>query len=173
MILTNEQTKVIVPSDYYKCELLKQKWSYTLLGSEMSPLGNIIAFESPLQAGNLNLDNVLVFAAELPNTGAFGGTSFLRLYLAQLGSLLTQHLQQVCNIEHNNIFIDNKQASIALSSTKKDSFLFHIIFSVKSEEQLACLNLDDNLRNEFKKQAVEAFHFLVKSIFLETQRDDI
>jgi len=172
MILTTEQTKIIVPSEHYGCELLRQKWSHTLLGSEMSPLGNMIVFETPLQTGNLSLKQVMVFAAELPNTESFGGVSFLRLYLAQLGSILTQHLQQVCNIEHNNIFIENQQSSITLSTSKKTSFLFHIMFSLEKEEGLSALTLEENTKNEFKQQAVEAFHYLTKSIFLETQRDD-
>jgi hypothetical protein len=138
MILTNEQTKIIVSSQFYGCELIKQKWSYTLLGPEMSPLGNIIVFETPLKTGKLELENVLVFAVELPNTNSFGGVSFLRLYLAQLGSLLTEHLQKVCHIDQSNVFIENKQSSITISNTVKDSF-----------------------------------HFLTKSIFLETQRDNL
>lgn len=172
MILSEEQTKIVVSSGVYSCELMKQKWSYTLIGAEMSPLGNIIVFEAPLQTGKLELEKVMVIAAELPNTTKFGGVSFLRLYSAQIGSLLTQVLQKNCYVDQSNIFIEDKQASITVSNSIKDSFLFHIILSTGNSEGLSNLILDKEKNEELKVQIVDSFHFLTKSIFLETQRDN-
>lgn len=171
MILNEEQTKIITSSGVYGCELMKQQWSYALLGAEMSPLGNIIVFESPLQTGKLELEKVMVVAAHLPNTNSFGGVSFLRLYSAQIGSLLTHILQKNCYVDQNNIFVEDKQASITITNKLKDSFLFHIIFSTGQSEGLYSLAIEDQAKEQLKTQIVDSFHFLTRSIFLETQRD--
>lgn len=171
MILTEEQTKLIVNSEYYGCELIKRPWSYTLLGAEMSPLGNIIVFESPLQTGKLELEKVMVVAAELPNTNSFGGVSFLRLYSTQVGSLLSHILQKECYVDGSNVFVEKQQASITITNRVKDSVLFHIIFSTGHSDGLYNLSLNEDSDKLFKTQIVDSFHFLTKSIFLETQRD--
>lgn len=172
MILTEEQTKLITSSGSYSCELIKQQWSYALLGTEMSPLGNVIIFEAPFRTGKLELEKVMVIAAELPNTDSFGGVAFLRLYSAQLGSILSQILKKDCYVDESSMFVGDQQASITVANRIKDSALFHIIFSVTQSEGLCNLILDEESSNLFKTQAVESFHFLTKSIFLETRRDN-
>lgn len=172
MNLNKEQTNQLTNNQPYNCSLVKHPWSYSVFGTETSPLGNIITFESPLEAGALKLDSVLIIAGELSNTNSFGGTAFLRLYSAQIGSLLSEVLGKNCHVDESSIFVENQQCSITITNKSKDSFLFHILFSTGNSDQLFNLILDTDAQQAFRNEAVNSFHFLTKSIFLETQRDN-
>ena len=171
MNLTNEQTNQLTNNEPYNCSLVKHPWSYSIFGNETSPLGNIITFETPIQMGALQLDNVLVIAGELPNTNSFGGIAFLRLYSAQIGSLLSEVLGKNCHVDESSIFVENQQCSISVTNKIKDSFSFHLIFSTGEAEQLFNVKLEEEVKQQFRDKLVGSFHFLTKSIFLETQRD--
>lgn len=172
MILSEQQTKQLTKNEPYDCALVKQQWAYQILREQTSPLGSIIAFQTPLQMGALNLDKVLVVAGELPNTNSFGGVAFLRLFSAQVGSLLSELIQKSCHVDESSIFVEQQQCSISVTNKFKDSFLFHLIFSTGKSESLHNINLPEEDMQKFQTAIVDSFHFLTKSIFLETQRDN-
>lgn len=172
MILNEQQTNQLTKNSPYDCELIKHQWAYSILREQTSPLGSILAFQTPLQMGTLALEKVLVITGELPNTNGFGGVSFLRLFSAQVGSLLSDILQKSCHVNESSIFVEQEQASITVTNRIKDSFLFHVIFSVGKSENLYDINLSEENMKRFQEQIVDSFHFLTKSIFLETQRDN-
>ena len=175
MILSDEQTSFLKDSEQcYDCKLLQQRFALKLFGAEaVSPLGNLLCFVSPTAIGSIQINKALMLAVELPNVDIFGGVCFLRLYSAQLGSILSSLLSKECFVDESCVFIENKQASIAMINKVKDSVLFHIIFALDSNiEQLNNLELNEQQLNQFQTGAVESFQQLTRSIFVETRRDN-
>lgn len=179
MILTNDQLllgKIVEEDGLYDCRLVMQQFSYRLLGEEVSPLGNIICFESPTAVGPLVMSNALVLAGELPNTSMFGAVCFQRLYATQLGSLFSLITGKEAYVDDSCIFTDGLQASVTLLNKVKDSVIFNIIFPIEMQTEgmdtFNMLALEEQHLADFKHNAIESFKHLTKSIFVETRRDN-
>lgn len=177
MILTDEQTIFLQNSNQqYDCKLLHQRFGVALklFGVEsVSPLGDILCFSSPTVISSLTINKALVLAVELPNTDIFGGTCFLRLFSAQLGSILSSLLSKECFVDESSVFIEDKQTSISMINKVKDSIMFHIIFALETDiKELNNLELDEQPFNMFQTNAVQSFQQLTRSIFIETRRDN-
>jgi hypothetical protein len=174
MILNQEQINPFLKNKTYECAFVRKRFAYTFFQEEISPYGNILSFKSPITIGPLHLEDALIFAVELPNADSFGGVCFQRLYLAQLGSLLSQTIDRDCFVDENSLFISDKQASIGILNRVKNAVLLHFIFPIKtSQESLFVLKLEQECLNALQEQAIKAFQQMSKSIFLEIARDNI
>lgn len=174
MILDDKQIKSITKDGVYECLLSKQKFS-TAFFEEPSPLGSIIVFQSPLTIGPISFDSCLTVCAELPNTNIFGGVCFQRLFVAQLGSILSNFLEKTCYVNENCLFVEDTQASITVVNQLKSSIMIHIFLPINTKENqgLFQLNIDQEKLEQFKAHCINCFNQLTKSLFLETQRDNI
>ena len=176
MILTEQQIELITKKGLYDC-LLSKRNLFSNVVSDPHPLGNIIIFESPLVVGRMHFENSLNICAELPNANIFGGVCFQRLFSAQLGSIISEITKLSCHVEENSIFVEGKQASIAIVNQIKSNTIFHILFPIFVSEELKQslygLNINEELLNEIKTHSIQCFHHLTRSLFLETQRDNI
>lgn len=175
MILNQEQTNFLLNSKtHYECELIQHRFSFDVFGNSLSPFGNLICFEAPTKIGPVAFEESLVIAAELFNTNIFGGVCFQRLYTAGLGSFLTSITNNECMVNEGCIIINNKQTSISLISKRKESILFNVIFPLKYNitDSFGPLELSEENKQLFKENIVNSFHALVRSVFLEAQRDN-
>ena len=179
MILTDDVLKnfcdVVNNKSVYQCFLTKYKFGHALFKDKMSPLGNVITFTSPANIGPLGLNKALVVCGEIYNESLFGGVCFQRLFSAQIGSILTSLLKQDSYIDEGSIFIKDKQASITLINKLKEATGFHIIFSLDPDFErlydLSTLSAEQVI--QLQNSIIESFHYITKSIFIETQRDNI
>ena len=174
MILTPDQAKQLYsPNGYYECDLVKQRFGYSFFRDEVSPLGNIICFTAPTQVGPLVLKNALVIACELPNTNIFGGVCFQRLYSARVGTIISEVVGKDCYVDEGCLICDNKQISLSLVNRSKDSILFHNIIALETDfEEMGTLDLGEEQLKALKEQAIISLNYLLKSIFIESQRDN-
>jgi hypothetical protein len=176
MILTNKQITAITNEGAYECLFSKQRFS-TAFFEDPSPLGSIIVFETPVKIGPVSFERSLVICGELPNTNIFGGVCFQRLYSAQLGSILSNFLEKQCYVNENCLFVEQEQTSITVVNQLKSSIMFHIflpiVVSKEGTKGLYEIKLEEDSMQEFKEHCVNSFHHLTKSLFLETQRDNI
>lgn len=176
MILDSDQILPILREDgAYDCSLIQQLFAYKLVRDAVSPLGNIFCFEIPTIIGPLAFDSALVLAAELPNTDAFGGACFQRLYASQIGTLISIHTNQDCWVDQNCLFVNELQASITLMNQIKNSVVFNTIIPIKHSLKDVnfhelCLSPEKML--EFKQNVVDCFKQLTENIFIETRRDN-
>lgn len=171
MILTPEDTKLILDKDgFYSGRLTHKRWGYHIFKNEVSPYGNIIAFDAPLQIGALKLNSSFIIAIEIPNCNVFGSICFTRLFCAQLGSLISEFNKVECFVDGNCLIVNDKQCSITFSNTTADTALINVIISTCKSNTDILSPLE--VTNGFKEKVVNSFHFLTKSIFIETQRDN-
>lgn len=176
MILNTEQITSITNEGSYECLFSKQRFSMAFF-EDPSPLGSVIVFESPLTIGPVHFDHSIVICGELPNTNIFGGVCFQRLFSAQLGSMLGDLLDKPCYVKENCLFVDNKQTSITIVNQVKNSSMFHVFLPIavskEGDHGLYEIKLSQEHLESFKQHCVDCFHFFTKSLFLETQRDNI
>lgn len=174
MILTEEQTlKLLGKQTKYNCFLIKQRIGYPFLKNESSPLGNMISFQSPVEMGSVSIQRGIIFCGELLNVSMFAGVCFLKVFLNQLGTLLSQKINKDCYINEEAIMIDDKQCSISIVNRYKDDVLFHIILPEITEQQsLYQLQFKFEEAQEFKQTVINSFNYLLYSLHLETQRDN-
>jgi hypothetical protein len=173
MTLNEQQLKQITNNGVYECLFTKQRFGIALF-EEPSPLGSLICFESPVKIGVLSLPDCFVICGELPNVNIFGGVCFQRLYSAQLGSILQQICGLECYVDQNCLFTNEKQCSLTIVNTIKDSAMFHIIFpKVVDIEGFQPLELTKEQMEIFQQHCLNSFDQLKKSVFLETRRDNI
>ena len=174
MILNEQQTIAILDEEQiYQCGLIDRRFAHLFFGENISPLGNLIVFESKVSLGPLYLKKALIIGGELPNTNMFGGICLQRLYTTLLGSLLSVITGKECFVDESRVFVEGVQASISITNKIKDSVVFHIMFPIDTEvEELSKLSLNEKDMQTFKTNCIESFKHLTKSIFLETQRDN-
>lgn len=174
MILTTEQiSNLLDENGFYKCQLITRQLGYDIFGDDVSPLGNILCFEAPIVIGEIKLSRALVLTAQVSNVNSFGGICFQRLYCAQLGSLLCSSLEKEGYVKESSIYMEDHLASITITNQIKNAFVFKVIFSLEDSQPVLKLDFSPEKLEEFKRDAVASFEHLNKSIFLQTQRDNI
>ena len=173
MLLNENQIQSLLNEQgFYDCRLIQQRFALKILGEDVSPLGDVLCFESPVLIGPLALQRALVLAVELPSTDLFGGVCFQRLYATMLGSLLSITAGKNCFVDESCIFAGDTQASLSMLNKIKDSIVFHIVLPMETDrEEFYKLDLEGQHLEEFKYNAVKSFKHLTKSIFIETRRD--
>ena len=178
MILTEQQTiRLINGEPEYNCSLINRKFGYDVFKDSVSPVANAICFQSPIKVGSLKFARSITVCGELLNYDLLAGICFYRLYLAQVGSLLSEKINAECLVNENVLMIENKQACISIINKRKDTTLFHLIIpdvidSKEQAEQFYQLNLTYEDTVAFKESLIDSFYFLTHSIFLESQRDN-
>jgi hypothetical protein len=181
MILSDKLTsKLLDGHGVYDCKLISQQFVCKILGDNISPLGNVICFESAVTVGPLGMTKALVLAGEILATNVFGASCFQRLYSAQLGTLLSIFTGKEAYLEESSILVDGQQASVVLLNQVKDSVIFHIIFPMEMHpsfsqlgiNEMFLLDLSSQNLEDFKTNAVNSFDYLIKNIFIETRRDN-
>lgn len=175
MILTDKQLQILLDEDQaYKCTLHNKRFSHYFFNDSIKSLGNAIGFEAPVHVGPLKFNKAFVIVYELPGRDLYTGVCMLRLYCAQLGSIITGLSNLETTLDESCIFINDKQATVTLISSVKESVISHIIFPLETDlENFHSLDLTEDRMTSFKLQAIDSFEHLTWSIFKETQRDHI
>lgn len=175
MILTNEQTTQLLNGDLvYDCRFAKYRFGYEFFRTELSPLGSILCFEYPTQIGSVRFDKAINLCIELPNYNRIAGICFERLYLTQIGSIISEAINKDCFVNENVLFIDEKQACLTFTKCVETETLLHITIPTKCKlETFFSFNLNKKTKNEILNKSLTGFNFLTKSIFLESKYNSI
>lgn len=173
MILTNQQIQSLLNEQgIYDCRLMRQRFASKILDQNVSPLGDIFCFEAPVIIGPVSFNNAIVVAGELPNTDSFGGICFQRLYATLLGSLLSSITGENYFVNQSSMFVGDMQASLSFINQVKDAVVFHLVLPIETDvKEFHQLKLKEAELEQVKASIVDSFHFLTRSIFVETRRD--
>lgn len=175
MVLDTEQTKMLLNgADFYDCSLVKQKFAYEFFQQNLQPLGNALLFAYPTTIGSLVLDEAINICIEMPNYDIISGICFERLLLAQIGSFLSEYLKKDCFVNENTLLIEEKQACVTIMNTIKNSLLLHIILpNLGEHSEFYFLNFSKEDVSKLSENVLKSFHFLTKSIFIESQHNSL
>jgi hypothetical protein len=173
MILTPEETSILLSNKEYNGQLIEKQMGKRVFADTLSPLGNILCFQSPVNISGARISDALVFNAQLPFTNNFGGVCFQRLYTAQLGGILCEALDKNVTVDGYTLFLEENPVTITSQNKVQETFLFMIIIPLVANEHLSHVELSEEQTEIVKRAFVNCFYSLTESIFEQIQNDNI
>jgi hypothetical protein len=192
MIINRNELKTITGCDYYDGSVLHQRLAYKFFKKNVRAVGNIVAFEAPMEVTTNLIDledainndyiysvRAINFLIEIPNIDLFAGVCFQRLYNAQLGSLLcTKYLQQEGYVDGDDIMVKEgeefKKASVSIATNVNGAVLIHVGININAGDKAPSFaystHLTDEATNAFMLDGIQMFQAMVQDIFCATTK---
>ena len=193
MIITREQLKEVFGEDLYGGVEIHDRFAYKFFKKDVSPLGNIISFVSPMTVEGDNLidledslnkdyiysDLAMNFIMEIPNKDIWGGVLFQRLLNAQVGSLLCEkYLKTEGYVDGDDIMVvsgvEPKKASVSIAAEKNGAVLIHLGINInagsKAPQFAFSTNLSEEKALEFMKDVESIFYSILSDVFVATTK---
>jgi len=193
MIINRDQLKEVTGCDYYDGSALHCRQAYKFFKKDVSPLGNIISFVSPMTVEGDNLidledslnkdyiysDLAMNFIMEIPNKNIWGGVLFQRLLNAQVGSLLcSKYLNTPGYVDGDDIMIVTedgpKKASVSIAAEKNGAVLIHLGININAGERAPSFAYSTNLTEEaayaFMSDVEGIFNSILADVFVATTK---
>jgi hypothetical protein len=192
MIINRNELKTITGCDYYDGAVLHQRFAYKFFKKNVRAVGNIVAFEAPMEVTTNLIDledainndfiysvRAINFLIEIPNIDLFAGVCFQRLYNAQLGSLLcTKYLQKEGYVDGDDIMVKDgeefKKASVSIATNVNGAVLIHVGININAGDKAPSFaystHLTDEASNAFMLDAIQMFQAMVNDIFCATTK---
>ena len=184
----------------YDGKLLHSRFAYKFFRERTLPIGNIIAFRSPMHVeadGMIDTEDVLNndyiysddainFLWEIPNLDPFGAVAWQRLFNTQIANILsTQYLNTPIEVNGDDLIVHKEhtqggvtqpkgKCSVSITYSSNNVALGHtginIVAGKKAPAFAYSTNLTDGQSIEFMKQVVELFYKLNDDIFIATSK---
>lgn len=186
--------------DVYDGSYLRKRFAYDHFLEKTQPIGNIIAFRSPIKVEVENLidkerilnnepiysDDAINFCMELPNTSLFAGVCFQRIFNSCIGNLLaSNYLKCDIEIDGSNIIIHKEREEEGIIRTKglasitdvncvDDAVLIHTAIHInagqKAERSAYSTGLTEDECIILMREGIEFFYGVLHEIFVETTK---
>jgi hypothetical protein len=200
MIIDREALKKHSGSDYYDGVLLHARWAYQILGAEkVLPIGNVIAFRSPMKVDIkfmidvedriakdfIHSDDAINFVWEIPDISPIGGVYFQRLFATAVGNILSTYVDSKVEIDGDDIIVHKEhtqngvtqlqgKASVSISCFRNNAVLGHLGINVVAGSEAPVFAYSSNLTDEqcgkFMVECNNAFYEITKSCFIATTK---
>lgn len=191
---------IVTNIDTYDGHLLHNRFAYTYFRDKTLPIGNIIAFRSPmlveadgmidhedvLNDDYIYSDDAINFVWEIPNIDFFGAVSFQRLFNTQMANILsTKYIDapievdgddlMVCKeFEQHGIVQQKGKCSVSITHLKDGAALGHTAINIVAGRKAPAFaystNLSDDQANEFMRDCIDIFYGMSDDIFLATTK---
>jgi len=184
----------------YDGTYLRKRFAYDHFLDQTQPIGNIIAFRSPIKVDVENLidkdniikdeglysDDAINFCMEIPNISLFAGVCFQRIFNSCIGNLLASQFLK-CDVEidgasiviHKEIqeegIIKTKgKASVSDVNLVNGAVLIHTGINVVAGRKAPTISYSTNLNDEecviLMREGIEFFYAVLHEIFVETTK---
>jgi hypothetical protein len=184
----------------YDGRLLHSRFAYKFFRERTLPIGNIIAFRSPMLVeaeGMIDTEDVLNndyiysddainFLWEIPNLDPFGAVAWQRLFNTQLANILsTKYLNAPIEVDGDDLIVHKEhtqggitqpkgKCSVSITYSSNNVALGHTGINIVAGKKAPAFAYSTNLTNEqaveFMKQVVELFYKLNDDIFIATSK---
>jgi hypothetical protein len=184
----------------YDGRLLHSRFAYKFFRERTLPIGNIIAFRSPMLVeaeGMIDTEDVLNndyiysddainFLWEIPNLDPFGAVAWQRLFNTQLANILsTKYLNAPIEVNGDDLIVHKEhtqggitqpkgKCSVSITYSSNNVALGHTGINIVAGKKAPAFAYSTNLTNEqaveFMKQVVELFYKLNDDIFIATSK---
>jgi len=184
----------------YDGHLLHDRFAYTFFRDKTLPIGNIIAFRSPMEVeaeGMIDHEDVLNndfiysddainFLWEVPGVDFFGAVSFQRLLNTQMANLLSiKYIKAPIEVDGDDLIVHKEhdqhgivqpkgKCSVSITHVKSGAALGHTAINIvagrKAPGFAFSTNLNDAQADEFMKDVIDMFYAMVDDIFIATTK---
>ncbi len=186
--------------DVYDGSYLRKRFAYDHFLDKTQPIGNIIAFRSPIKVEVTNLvdkdkilnddvilsDEAINFCMEIPNNNLFGGICFQRIFNSCVGNLLASNFLK-CDVEIDgpNIIIHKEREEEGIIRTKGIASVtdvnlvdgavlihtgIHINAGRKAHPSSYSTGLTEDEGIVLMREGIEFFYGILHEIFVETTK---
>lgn len=183
----------------YDGAILHNRFAYSYFRNKTLPIGNIIAFRSPMLVeadGMIDHEDVLKnefiysddainFLWEIPNLDSFGAIAYQRLFNTQLANILHKYIQAPIEMDGDDIIVHKEheqhgivqpkgKCSVSITHVKSGAALGHTGINIKAGRRAPAhaysTNLDDTLVETFMREVIDMFYGLNDDIFIATTK---
>lgn len=183
----------------YDGAILHNRFAYSYFRNKTLPIGNIIAFRSPMLVeadGMIDHEDVLKnefiysddainFLWEIPNLDSFGAIAYQRLFNTQLANILHKYIQAPIEMDGDDIIVHKEheqhgivqpkgKCSVSITHVKGGAALGHTGINIKAGRRAPAhaysTNLDDTLVDTFMREVIDMFYGLNDDIFIATTK---
>lgn len=183
----------------YDGAILHNRFAYSYFRNKTLPIGNIIAFRSPMLVeadGMIDHEDVLRnefiysddavnFLWEIPNLESFGAIAYQRLFNTQLANILHKYIQAPIEMDGDDIIVHKEheqhgivqpkgKCSVSITHVKSGAALGHTGINIKAGRRAPAhaysTNIDDSLVDAFMREVIDMFYGLNDDIFIATTK---
>lgn len=183
----------------YDGAILHNRFAYSYFRNKTLPIGNIIAFRSPMLVeadGMIDHEDVLKnefiysddavnFLWEIPNLESFGAIAYQRLFNTQLANILHKYIQAPIEMDGDDIIVHKEheqhgivqpkgKCSVSITHVKSGAALGHTGINIKAGRRAPAhaysTNIDDSLVDAFMREVIDMFYGLNDDIFIATTK---
>lgn len=183
----------------YDGAILHNRFAYSYFRNKTLPIGNIIAFRSPMLVeadGMIDHEDVLKnefiysddainFLWEIPNLDSFGAIAYQRLFNTQLANILHKYIQAPIEMNGDDIIVHKEheqhgivqpkgKCSVSITHVKSGAALGHTGINIKAGRRAPAhaysTNLDESLVDTFMREVIDMFYGLNDDIFIATTK---
>jgi hypothetical protein len=184
----------------YDGNLLHDRFAYSFFRNKVLPIGNIIAFRSPMLVeaeGMIDQEDVLKnefiysddainFLWEIPNLDTFGAIAYQRLLNTMIANVLSsKYLNKPIEVDGDDLIVHAEheqhgiiqpkgKCSVSITHVKNGAALGHTGINVKAGRKAPShafsTNLSDEQVNGFMKDVIELFYQTNDDIFVATTK---
>lgn len=183
----------------YDGAILHNRFAYSYFRNKTLPIGNIIAFRSPMLVeadGMIDHEDVLKnefiysddainFLWEIPNLDSFGAIAYQRLFNTQLANILHKYIQAPIEMNGDDIIVHKEheqhgivqpkgKCSVSITHVKGGAALGHTGINIKAGRRAPAhaysTNIDDAHVEAFMREVIDMFYGLNDDIFIATTK---
>ena len=184
----------------YDGTLLHTRFAYKFFRDKVLPIGNIVAFRSPMlveadgmidnedviKGEFIYSDDAINFLWEIPNLDSMGAVFFQRLFNTQIANILsTKYLNAPIEVDGDDLMVHKEhdqhgivqqkgKCSVSITYTKDGAALGHTGINVMAGPKAPGFAFSTNLSDEesvsFMKDVINAFYETTDSSFIATTK---
>jgi len=184
----------------YDGKILHSRFAYKYFRKNTLPIGNIIAFRSPMHVeaeGMIDSEDILSndyiysddainFLWEIPNLDPFGAVAWQRLFNTQIATILSvKYLKAPIEVDGDDLIVHKEhtqggvtqvkgKCSVSITYSKNNVAQGHtginIVAGKKAPAFAYSTNLNDTDTENFMKEVIETFYKMNEDIFIATTK---
>lgn len=184
----------------YDGNLLHSRFAYKFFRDKTLPIGNIIAFRSPMLVEAEGMidsedvinndyiysDDAINFLWEIPNLDPFGAVAYQRLLNTQIANILSmKYLKAPIELDGDDLIVHKEhtqggvtqvkgKCSVSITYSKNNVALGHTGINITAGKKAPAFafstNLSDQDAENFMKDVIDLFYRMNDDIFLATTK---
>jgi hypothetical protein len=191
---------IITDIKNYDGKILHSRFAYKYFRDRTLPIGNIIAFRSPMHVeaeGMIDTEDVLnndfIYSQdainllwEIPNLDPFGAVSWQRLFNTQIANILSfKYIKSPIEVDGDDLIVHKEheqggvtqmkgKCSVSITYSKNNVALGHTGINITAGKKAPAFaystNLNDSEAEMFMKDVIGTFYKMNEDIFLATTK---
>ena len=181
---------MVIKQQVYDGSLIHNPFAYKFLRDNVSPIGDIVSFISPMTVTTnlidledslnndyIHSDEAFNFCWEIPNLCPLGAVAFQRLFITNVANILFGFIQKDIFVDGDDIMVKDesyKKASVSITYSKNNTTIGHLGINITAGRFAPSFAYSTSLSTENSKLFIEKvenlFYAMTKDMFVATSK---